>query len=143
MKDYRDSAYFGQVQGRVWVNMKSGLSIIKGVIPEFTPEPGITWIITAFNSFEKRFKGEVYTNHDILEDLTMNCVEFRVLVFPGFKEISHFKISDGDMVIFPGEFTEVYRGVIDKTTDVQGFIKPCDVGFFREESVLESFQHNI
>lgn len=143
MQDYRDPAYFGQIQGRVFFQTEPGLSIIKGIIPELAPKPGVTGVVTAFNTFEERFKCEVYPDHDILKNLAMDCVQVWVLNFPGFEKISHFEVGDRDFILFPGPFSDVYRGVIDKTTDVQGVFQFGDIGFFREESVFKSFQHNV
>jgi hypothetical protein len=80
---------------------------------------------------EERFEGEVHPNHDILKDLAVDGFKFWVLSFPGLEEVGHLEVGNRNVVMFPSKFTEVYRGIVDKTTDIQGFLEPCDVGLFR------------
>lgn len=127
VKDYGDPAYLGQVQSRVRVDMKPRLSVIEGVISELAPKSGIAGIVSAFNSLKERFKGEIHSDHDILKDLAMDCSEFGVLVFPRANETRQLEVRNRDVVIFPSPFSEVYRSVVNKTTDVQGLVESCNV----------------
>jgi hypothetical protein len=103
------------------MDMEPGLPITKGIVPELATKPWVTGGFAMFDPLKKGLEGKVYADHDILEDLAMDSFKFGVSFFPRAYKACQLEVRDRDMVCFPGPFTEVYRSVINKTTDVQGF----------------------
>lgn len=143
MEDNRDSSNFRQIKSGIGVDSEPRLSVVEGVITGLTSEPGITGSFFSFNTLEIELKSQVYSDHDVLEDLGMDSSEFRVLGLPRTDKLSHVEIGDRLLALFPGKFSEIYCSVIDATTDVQGMGHFGGVGLFRVEAVFECLQHNV
>jgi len=121
MEDYWYSSYFGQIQSGISrMDIEPRLSIVERIISVSSFESGITGFVSDFNASEERFKGEVYPNHSILEDLRVDGFKFWVFFFPRTKHPSCVEVGNRFLFLFPGVLSDFERFVVDNTTDFKG-----------------------
>jgi len=142
MVDHLQRANLGEAHAVVMGETKATLRKSEGVVSLLPLETRKARVRSLFSySTEKGFESQVNPNRNILQDLRMNPLERRMLLFQDRKDRLLLKTGERDTVPFVGGLAHFQQVVIEPTTLFKGFVELLLLLLGRIETVLKHFQH--
>ncbi len=112
-----------------------GLGIRKTVIPALPLEPRVAGFLPCFYAPEKRFEGKIHSNLNVLEDLSIDLLQFRPIPLPLCQDLVCLIEGDRTLLLFPGVLSQCERIIIDPPANLKRLLKERDLRFGRIDSV--------
>ncbi len=135
-------AYLGK-PNRVFKKFEPGLGIGKRIVSELSPEPGVAWFFSRFNTAEECAERKVDPCRNILKALTEYIVQKSVFFFQVGQRVC-LPIPGKTLFFgFPRSFTLFEEVIVKPTTGLQRLVKFCRLRLIRKYPVFEGLPHNV